>query len=49
MKPALALRRRSSLLADLRILLLGTWGFLCQCVRSIGITRERSNELESGD
>jgi hypothetical protein len=43
-----SVRKRSSLLGDLAIVLLGTWGFVRQCLRAI-LTRERSHELESGD
>ncbi len=38
MKPALA--RRSSLLGDLRIILLGSWGFLRQLFRAWRLARE---------
>jgi hypothetical protein len=41
-------RRRSSLLGDVAIIFLGTWGFLRQCLRAM-LTKERSHELESGD
>jgi hypothetical protein len=39
---------RSSLLADLRIILLGTWGFLRQCLKTVGRTAKGPHELESG-
>jgi hypothetical protein len=38
----------SGLLADLRIILLGTWGFLRQCLKSWASTTKRPHELESG-
>jgi len=47
-KAAATVRRRSSVLADLAIVLLGTWGFLRQCLRAL-LTKERPHELESGD
>lgn len=49
MKPTLAVRKRSPLFADLRILLLGTWGFFCQCWRSWGLARKGRDELEAGE
>ena len=48
MKEAVVVRRRSSLLGDLAIVVLGSWGFLRQCLHAIR-TRGRSHELESGD
>ena len=36
-KPALA--RRSSLLGDVRIILLGSWGFVLQLLRSLRLPR----------
>jgi hypothetical protein len=42
------MKARSSRLADLVIILLGTWGFVRQCLR-VMLTREHSHELESGD
>ena len=46
-KESAIVRKRSSLLGDLTIILLGTWGFLRQCLRAM--TRGRSHELESDD
>ncbi|MEO6602567.1 MAG: hypothetical protein ABIQ16_21975 [Polyangiaceae bacterium] len=48
MKEAAIVRSRSSLLGDLRIVLLGVWGFFRQCLGAV-LTRGRSHELESGD
>jgi hypothetical protein len=42
------IRRRSSWFGDLLITLLGTWGFVRQCLRAL-LTRKRFHELESGD
>jgi hypothetical protein len=47
-KEAGIVRKRSAILADLAIMLLGTWGFLRQCLRAM-LTRKRSHELDSGD
>jgi hypothetical protein len=41
-------RARSLLLADLRIILLGSWGFIRQCLESWARTGKRPHELESG-
>jgi len=44
-----ALARRSSVLGDLRIILLGSWGFLLQIFRSWRLTPkllDRANEHE---
>jgi hypothetical protein len=39
---------RSSLLADLWIILLGSWGFLQQCLKSWTRTAKKPHEFESG-
>jgi hypothetical protein len=41
-------RARAPLRADLRILLLGVWGFLRQCLKSWASPAKESDELESG-
>ena len=49
MSKQLAPRRRSSLLGDLLIIWLGTWGFLVQCLKSCGRRAKEPHELESGE
>jgi hypothetical protein len=49
MSKQLATRARSSLLADLLIIWLGTWGFLLQCLKSCRPTAKGPHELESGE
>jgi hypothetical protein len=41
-------RSRAPLWADLRILVLGIWGFVRQCLKSCGRTAKQPHELESG-
>lgn len=48
-KSAVVFRARSPWLSDLRILLLGTWGFFRQCFKSFGFTRKLSRELDLDD
>jgi hypothetical protein len=48
MSKQLATRTRSSVLGDLLIIWLGTWGFLLQCLKSCGRTAKGPHELESG-
>lgn len=43
-----AARKRAPVLGDLLIVILGVWGFLRQCLRTVRL-RERSHELETGD
>jgi hypothetical protein len=49
MSQELARRTRSPLLGDLRIISLGIWGFLLQCLKSCGRTAKGPHELESGE
>ena len=43
-----AARTRSSVLGDLKIIVLGVWGFIRQCLRTLS-AKGRPHELESGD
>ncbi len=43
------LARRSSLLADLRIILLGSWGFLVQLFRSRGLRPKLLDQSHDDD
>ncbi len=43
-----ALRKRSSFWGDMRIMLLGTWGFLRQCLKAWVSPAKAHDELESG-
>jgi hypothetical protein len=48
MKTALAARKRASFVADLKIVLLGVWGFVLQTLKCWGRGNDESDELESG-
>jgi hypothetical protein len=41
-------RSRAPLLGDLRILILGIWGFVRQCLLTFGRTAKRRHELDRG-
>ncbi len=46
--PRLGIRKRSSGSGDLAIILLGIWGFIRQCLRSM-LGAGRAHELDSED